>query len=193
MASSLNNPEVIKDSFDNTNSYYQTELPLVIEKSSELNMSVISSKLDQHQQSLEELTGGFIEVVNILYEQQELNSREAIEALKQEVNLLGKGMIKIYQYLEKDNTGKELKSEQQNSRKAIDSLTSLVIEANKKKSINNISYLDWKQIAIVITATAVISALCSFAIFQIASSWKTDQPQNPTEKPLKTKSKKISK
>jgi hypothetical protein len=193
MANSLDNLEVIKDSFDNTNFYHQTELSPVIDESPELNMSVISSKLDQHQQSLEELTGGFIEVVNILHGQQELNPREAIESLKQEVTLLGKGMIKIYQHLEKDNTGKEIKSGQQNLRKAIASLTSSTIEANQKKTTNNISYLDWKQIAIIITATAVTSSLCSLAVFQMASNWKTDQPQNPVEKSLKSKSKKSPK
>jgi hypothetical protein len=193
MSSSLNNPEAVEDSSDKTKSYHQTELSLMIGESPELNMSVISSKLDQHQQSLEELIGGFIEVVNILHGQQELNSREAIEALKQEVTLLGKGMIKIYQHLEKDNTGKELKSGQQNLRKAIASLTSSSIEANQKKTTHNVGFLDWKQIATIITATAVISSLCSLAVFQVASNLKTDQKTPiPTEKPLKPKIKKTT-
>jgi hypothetical protein len=192
MANSLDNLEVIKDSFDNTNSYHQTEPSPMVEKSPELSMSVIYSKLDQHQQNLEELTGGFIEVVNILHGQQELNPREAIEALQQEVTLLGKGIMKIYQHLEKDNTGKEIKSGQQNLRKAIASLTSSAIEANQKKTTSNISYIDWKQIAIIITATAIISSLCSLTVFQLASNWKTDQSQNPVEKPLKPKIRKNS-
>jgi hypothetical protein len=191
MSNSLNNPEAVEDSFDKTKSHHQTELSLMIGESPELNMSVISSKLDQHQQSLEELTGGFIEVVNILHGQQELNSKEAIEAIKQEVKALSEGVMKIYYHLDEDNIGKELKAGQQNLQKAIAPITPLLLEANQKKTTHNVGFLDWKQIATIITATAVISSLCSLAVFQVTSNLKTDQKTPiPTEKPLKPKIKK---
>jgi hypothetical protein len=139
------------------------------------------------------LSKGNTKNFNILNQQQESNPIEAIEALKQQIVILEKGVIKIYHHLEKDNTGKELKSGQQTLQKAIDSLTPAAIKTNQKSSTSNVSYLDWKQIAIIITATAIISSLCSLAIFQTVSNWKTDQPQNPVEKSVKPKNKKNSK
>jgi hypothetical protein len=176
--------------------YYQTELPIktkpVVPGSSEVRQEH-GEQLNKIQSDLENLSQENAEIFNMVYERQELTSAIKIEALKQEVTLLGKGMIKIYQHLEKDNTGKELKSGQQTLQKAITSLASSTIETNPKKSTNNISYLDWKQVAVVIAATSVISSICSFTIFQVTSNWKTDTPQTPIEKPLKTKTKKISK
>jgi hypothetical protein len=141
-----------------------------------------SKQINKLRYELGHLSKGNTKTFNILSQQQELFQKEITEALELKMMLLEKGMIKIYQYLEKDSMGKELKSGQQLLLKAI--------EANDRKTTNNISYLDWKQIAIIITAIAMISSLCSLAAFQVASNWKTDQPKNQVEKPLKTKSKK---
>jgi hypothetical protein len=173
---------------DNAESYHQIELPINTEdiaknKIPEIHMLLQSQVrvIEQQHIDIQNLSEGVADLMMISYQQQLSDPIKTIEALKQQVTLLEKGIIKIYQHLEKDNTGKELKSGQQNLRKAI--------EANQKKTINNVS-LDWKQIAIMITSTAIISSLCSLAVFQVVSNWKTDQLQNPVEKPLKTKSKK---
>jgi hypothetical protein len=181
--------------------YHQTELPVKLKTSSESAASGLHDVLQDHskrfnklQEDLKDLSQVSAETFNIVYEQrQSSNSTEAIEALKQQIVILEKGVIKIYHHLEKDNTGKELKSGQQTLQKAINSLTPAAIKTNQKSSTTNVSYLDWKQIAIIITATAIISSLCSLAIFQTVSNWKTDQPQNPVEKSIKPKNKKNSK
>jgi hypothetical protein len=180
--------------------YHQTEQPVKLKTSSESTASGLHDVLQDHskrfnklQEDLKDLSQVSAETFNIVYEQRQLsNSTEAIEALKQQIVILEKGVIKIYQHLEKDNTGKELKSGQQTLRKAIDSLTPAAIKTNQKSSTSNVSYLDWKQIAIISTVTAIISSLCSLAIFQAVSNWKTDQPQNPVEKSVKPKNKKNS-
>lgn len=126
------------------------------------------------------------EILSVLYKPQKSDSTEEIKAIKQHIAMIEKGIIKVYQHIEKDNTGKELKSEQQLLWKAI--------EANQKKTAeSSVTYLDWRQLTIIITATALAASLCSFAVFQAAASWKTDQPQNSAEKTLKAKSKKSSK
>jgi hypothetical protein len=194
MTNSLQSSEITRDSFNDTKSYHQTELPLIIEESSEPAMSVISSKLDQHQQSLEELIGGFIEIVNVLHEQQESNPTEDIKAVKQKVDAMEQGMMKIYHYLKEDSLGKELKAGQQSLQRGMASLTSSAIEAKQKKTTYNLGYLDWKQIATIITAAAIVSSLCSLAVVQLASSLKTDQKiPIPIEKPLKATIKKPNK
>jgi ribosomal protein L29 len=95
---------------------------------------------------------------------------------------MAKVMMNVHQYLKQSNLNQNLtslKAEQQSLRKAL--------ETNQKKS-NNLVYLDWKQIAIIITATAIVASLCSFAVFQVTSNnMKADQPTTPTEKLLKPK------
>ena len=61
------------------------------------------------------------------------------------------GLI-ISTVIEKDNTDKELKSEQQLLRKAL--------EANQKKPTeSSVTYLDWRQLMIIITTTALAASL----------------------------------
>jgi hypothetical protein len=199
----MNSSNFLGSSTKNTDFRDQMELSVNLNSSPKSETSTViydllilqDEKMDKQQLYLTNLSQGILEVLTVLSQDNNLDasSADVIEALKQEVTLLGKGMIKIYQHLEKDNTGKELKSGQQTLQKAITSLASSTIETNPKKSTNNISYLDWKQVAVVIAATSVISSICSFTIFQVTSNWKTDTPQTPIEKPLKTKTKKISK
>jgi hypothetical protein len=199
----MNSSNFLGSSTKNTDLRDQMELSVNLNSSPKSETSTViydllilqDEKMDKQQLYLTNLSQGILEVLTVLSQDNNLDasSADVIEALKQEVTLLGKGMIKIYQHLEKDNTGKELKSGQQTLQKAITSLASSTIETNPKKSTNNISYLDWKQVAVVIAATSVISSICSFTIFQVTSNWKTDTPQTPIEKPLKTKTKKISK
>jgi hypothetical protein len=199
----MDSSNILRDTVKENNVYGQIERSTSLENPSGTEIPTVihellilqDGKMDRQQQYLKDLTQGLLEVLTIVSHDSQPNSSstEAIEALKQQVVILEKGVIKIYQHLEKDNTGKELKSGQQTLRKAIDSLTPAAIKTNQKSSTSNVSYLDWKQIAIIITATAIISSLCSLAIFQTVSNWKTDQPQNPVEKSVKPKNKKNSK
>jgi hypothetical protein len=151
------------------------------------SLALQDDKINKQQLYLTNLSQGLLEILVILNgdNRDESISIETTEALNQKMILLERGIIKIYQHLEKDNTVKELKSGQQILQK--------VIEANQNRATTKTNYLDWQQIAIIITATALISSLCSLAVFQLASNWNTDQPQNSVEKPLKPKSKKSSK
>jgi hypothetical protein len=175
--------------------YHQIELPIKKEDTSEDKISEIHVLLENQTRAIEQqqintqaLSDELAEAIIILYQLQGSDPTESIEAVKQEVKALSEGVMKIYYHLDEDNIGKELKAGQQNLQKVIAS----AIEANQKKTTHNVGFLDWKQIATIITATAVISSLCSLAVFQVASNLKTDQKiPIPTEKPLKPKIKKI--
>jgi hypothetical protein len=174
--------------------YHQIELPIKKEDTSEDKISEIHVLLENQTRAIEQqqintqaLSDELAEAIIILYQLQGSDPTESIEAIKQEVKALSEGVMKIYYHLDEDNIGKELKAGQQNLQKVIAS----AIEANQKKTTHNVGFLDWKQIATIITATAVISSLCSLAVFQVASNLKTDQKTPiPTEKPLKPKIKK---
>jgi hypothetical protein len=142
-------------------------------------------RLDKQQEYLGHLSQGNMEVFMAVRQQEISNPTEEIEVLRKDISLLSQGVLKIFNYLERDSKNKELKTGQEALHKAI--------EANQNKTTTKTNYLDWQQIATIVTATALISSLCSLAVFQLASNWKTDQPQNPVEKPLKSKSKKNSK
>jgi aldehyde:ferredoxin oxidoreductase len=142
-----------------------------------------SEKIAYQQGQLNDLGKGFKNIAEILQKQQQSNPAKEIEAVRQDMRVLGRGLVKVYQDIE--GLGKELKTGQQNLQK--------VVEANQNKTTPKTNYLDWQQIAIIVAATALISSLCSLAVFQLASNWNTDQPQNPVEKPLKPKGKKSSK
>jgi hypothetical protein len=99
------------------------------------------------------------------------------------MKVLSQGVLTIYQHLDKDSLAKELKAGQQNLQRTI--------EANQNKTTHKVGYLDWKQIATI--ATAIVSSLCSLAVFQLVSNLKVDQKAlAPTEKILKPKTKKTS-
>jgi exonuclease VII small subunit len=147
-------------------------------------------KMDKQQLYLMNLSQGILEILTILSQDDKSDTgfTDAIKALEEHVKLLEKGIVKTYQHLEKDTIGVELKSGQQALQEALALLMSSKIETSQKKSASNISYLDWKQIATIITAAAIIASLCSLAVFQIASNLKTDQKTSiPTEKLLKPK------
>jgi hypothetical protein len=189
-------PEISESLVDNSTHSHQVELLIENKTRAELTLSELydilqdqGKKLNEIQDTLEYSSLVNTKNFNILYQQQESNPMRAIEGVKQQVNTIDQGMMKIHHYLKEDSVGKELKAGQQNLQKVIVS----TIEANQNKTTTKTSYLDWQQIAIIVTATALISSLCSLAVFQLASNWKTDQPQNPVEKPLKPKSKKSSK
>jgi hypothetical protein len=184
----MNSSNLLKSSVKNTNLYNKMELSIPLEIPSNPGVSTIhellilqDEKMNIQQQYLRDLSQGLLEIFTILSNDSRPDSIsiETIEALKKDLLLLDQGTAKIYQHL--DSFGKELKSGQQALQKAI--------EASQKKT--NIGYLDWKQIATIITATAIISSLCSLAVFQLASNIKTDRTPTLTEKTLKTK--KISK
>jgi hypothetical protein len=172
--------------------YHQMELPVKTEIIPDDRISEIHALLksqselaEQNQGSIQSLSLEVAEIVMILYQQQQFSSIGAIEAIKQETKALSGGVMRIYQHLEKNSFGKELKTGQQNLQKTI--------EANQRNTTYKVGYLDWKQIATIITATAIVSSLCSLAVFQLASSFKTDQKTSiPVEKPLKSKVKKAS-
>jgi hypothetical protein len=186
LLSPVNPPESIEAS----GNQHQIEMPIEPEIKVESPVSEVhklllscSERIDQQQNYLNYLYEGHLDL-NKALSQYSSNFTEGIEAIKQQIMLLEKGVIKVYQHLEKDNTGKELKSGQQFLRKAI--------ETNQKKNASNNASFNWKQIAIIMVSTAIISSLCSLIVFQLASNWKTDQPQNPVEKPLKPKTRKNS-
>jgi hypothetical protein len=198
MTNSLHSPEISEQSISDSEYYQQIELPIKLDTKCDSKISAIHEqllncieRLDKQQEFLGYLSQGNIEVLMAVNQQGVSSSTEDIEAVKQKVNAIDQGMMKIYHYLKEDIQGKELKAGQQNLQKAIAPITPLLLEANQKKTTHNVGFLDWKQIATIITATAVISSLCSLAVFQVASNLKTDQ-KTPifTEKPLKPKIKK---
>jgi hypothetical protein len=181
---------------DSTNKPISLELPLNPQPQIRLESPIIQNhgeQIEQLRKYLEYLSQGHIEILEILYQQQELKKStkpissdiiERMEAISTDINSQSKLMMATYKYLEKNNLSKEIiaiKTEQGNLCK--------VFETNQKKTNNNVS-LDWRKIAVIITSTAMLSSLCSLAVFQVSSNWKTNQPQNPVEKPLKPKSKK---
>jgi hypothetical protein len=175
------------------NSHYQIELPIEIEDTSEDRVLDIHTLLENQSREIERqhvdtqsLLGGLVEANAILYQLQESDSTELIAAMSQKIAAIEQSLVKIYHYLKEDTVGKELKAGQQNLQKAIASL-----EAKKEKDPHNLVYLDWKQIAMIIVATAIISSLCSLAAFQVASNLQTNKASTPTEKSLKPKIKKV--
>ncbi len=187
MTDSFYSPETLDISGSDSDDYQQIELPIKLDAKFDsfppathrLLLDCIE-KLDKQQEYLGYLSQGNIEVLMAVNQQDISSTTEEVKTLRKEVIGLAQGVWKIYQHLEKDSIGKELKSGQQNLQKAI--------EANaQKKNTANIGYLDWKQIATIITATAIVSSLCSLAVFQIATNWKVDRIPTPTEKPLKPK------
>jgi t-SNARE complex subunit (syntaxin) len=143
-------------------------------------------QLSKLQEDLEYLSGTSADIFNMVYEQIQSSSAQEIADVNQKVTAIEQALIKIHHYLKEDTVGKELKAGQQNLQMAIASL-----EAKKKKDPHNLVYLDWKQIAMIIVATAIISSLCSLATFQIASNLQTNKASTPTEKSLKPKIKKV--
>jgi hypothetical protein len=165
--------------------YKQIELPLEvtevaapeIEKICSL-LSAQDEKLDHHHEYLKNLSQGLLEVLLSL--KQSPHSFEEIDEIRNDVKILGKGFLKIYHYLEKENLGKELislKSEQHALRKAI--------ETSHKKPSNSVGLPDWKRTLAIVVSTAVLSSLCSVAIVQlIPNGWS--HSANPT-KPVSKK------
>jgi hypothetical protein len=190
MSNALHSPEAAEKNVNDAESYQQIELPIKLDIKSDFKIAAIhellvtyAEKLDKQQEFLGYLSQGNIEVLMAVNQQAEPITIEAIEVIKQEMKVLSQGVLTIYQHLDRNSLAKELKAGQQNLQKTI--------EANQKKTTHNVGFPDWKQIATIITATAVISSLCSLAVFQVASNLKTDQKTPiPTEKPLKSKIKK---
>jgi hypothetical protein len=166
--------------------YRQIELPIEVEDMSRDEMLKVYVSLEKQQTDIQALSERLIENTMVLYQLQESDPAGSIAAVNQKVTAIEQALIKIHHYLKEDTVGKELKAGQQNLQMAIASL-----EAKKKKDPHNLVYLDWKQIAMIIVATAIISSLCSLATFQIASNLQTNKASTPTEKSLKPKIKKV--
>lgn len=195
------------NSSEYTNVHEQMELLIKLENPSNSEtltthrlLTIQDEKADKQNQQLLELGQGLIEILveldricistsastEAIRKDVDIRmsaSTKSIEDINTKVSLLFDGVGKTYQHIN-DNLGKDLsaiKAEQQALRQAIE-----------KRTSNNTSSLDWKQIAMFATATIVITTLCSLAAFQLAANWRTDQPPTPVEKPVKTKSKKRS-
>jgi ribosomal protein L29 len=182
---------------DDSNDHYQVDSPINFLEENDTSSSAIykllldcSERIDQQQENTGYLLQGSVEILAALEQQSTPDSSaaiadgasDAIESINQDLQAMAKVMMNVHQYLKQSNLSQNLtslKAEQQSLRKAL--------ETGQRKN-NNLVYLDWKQIATIITATAIVSSLCSFAIFQVTSNnMKADQPTTPTEKLLKPK------
>jgi hypothetical protein len=172
------------------NTYHQIELPLEIEsisssESTEIHKLLLecSEKYDRQQQQLENLLHGQMEIIATIYSQDFPDPTAAILAITKDINTLGKGIVGFHKQLEKNNLSQDLnalKSEQQKIKAVLE---------NQEKRKNSLGYLNWKQAAMMILVTALISSLSSLAIVQLF--WN-NKPNQPPEKPLKPKVKSTS-
>jgi hypothetical protein len=150
-----------------------------------------SEQLVQQQQQLNILVNGFLEMTEILKQQQKIL---VIEDINQSLDTLGKAMVNTYKKIDKIDVSKDLASfeaEQQTFRKTLEKNQQNL----KQQSENLADYLDWKRTAVIIVITAIISSVSSLAIAHLVlsnQSAQKDQNSTQTEKPVNSKPKKIS-
>jgi DNA repair exonuclease SbcCD ATPase subunit len=188
-SSQTSNP--LGDNVSESNSYHQIELPLGIENTTSTPITVKIHKIllehskqyDQQQQQLENLVQQQMDIFDAIYAQETPDHTIVISEIHKDVNALTQGMVSLCKQLEKNNLSQDistLKSEQKKIKASLE---------NQEKSKSNLGYLNWKQAAIIIIATSLISSLSSLAIVQLFWNTKPNQPSAIPEKPLKPKGK----
>jgi small-conductance mechanosensitive channel len=154
----------------------------------------LSQQLVQQQEQFNALSGGFSDIVEVLKQLQKDSPTPEIEAINQNLEILGKAMVNTFKKIDRVDINKDLsklQAEQQTLRKASESTQKNL----KDQSDLLANHLDWKRAAIIIVITAIISSLSSLAIaYLVVSNQSSQKDQNSaqTEKPLNQKSKKAT-
>jgi hypothetical protein len=182
---SLYHPKIIKENFD-----ISAESLLIQDVAREMRLELSSlqdlvltqtERIDRQEQHLKELSQGLKEIAKIL-QQQQSNSGQTIDAVNQNLDVLGKATITTYQQLIKTNNSKELlalRAEQQAFRKIADTVQRTL----EIQSDNLVTHLDWKRTITIIFITALLSASCCLAIVQLVpNGWTNSTPTKPAPK-----------